>query len=91
MVKQSPRDGGRKELSMKCIKLKHSERSGGVLSLQNPACDPGTKNGVTTFAIIAVPDEVSAAEVCRMANVTVFLSDKCIHLYRQLGYGKIVR
>ena len=77
---------------MKTLKLKHSEKSKGKVSLQNPNATIGYHNGVITLEITEIPDNISNLSVVSLVNKTAFWAgDRHSFKYSELGEGKIVR
>lgn len=80
----------------RAIKLKHTEASGGVMTLQNPAAETGLHGKAYTFEIFGIPQGVSDTEVIRLANATTFMAAKYdgtgrySYAFGELGVGKII-
>lgn len=77
---------------MRAIKLKCTEASGGVLTLQHPGAKPGFDGRVQTFEVTAIPDGVADGEVVRLANLTCFgCPQRYSARFDELGPGHILR
>ena len=77
---------------MRTLKLKHTEKSMGKLSMQHPGAKPGFCRGVFTIEITDIPDNVADSEVISVADETTFLTkDRYTFSYSEIGRGKIIR
>ena len=77
--------------TMKTLKLKTSENSGGIATLQNPAAPVGpSPSGSITYEITGIPDHVAIAAVAKLFNQTATVSGHTFE-FEQLGAGFIAR
>lgn len=87
---------------MRVVNLKCTEAAQGYLSVAHPNMQPGlSSNGVITYRIEGVPDDVPTTEVVRLANGTALLKavthqdharpSDYTYDFADLGIGAIVR
>ena len=76
---------------MKTLKLKTSENSAGLATLQNPAAPVGASaSGSITYAVTGIPEHVTTAAVVKLFNETATVSGHTFE-FAQLGAGLIAR
>ena len=76
---------------MKTLKLKTSENSAGLATLQNPAAPVGpSPSGSITYAVTGIPEHVTPAAVVKLFNDTATVSGHTFE-FAQLGAGFIAR
>jgi len=77
---------------MKRIRLKHTEKSMGKLSIQHPDAPLGFHKGVCTIEITDIPDDIDISEVISVADqTTTFLAKRHSFKFSEIGRGKIIR
>jgi len=76
---------------MKSIRLKHTEKSMGKLSIQHPDAPLGLHKGVCTIEITGIPDDADIADVLSVADQTAILAKRHSFEYSEIGRGKIIR
>ena len=76
---------------MKTLKLKTSENSGGLATLQNSAAPVGlSASGSITYEVKGIPEHVAPAAVAKLFNQTATVSGHTFE-FAQLGAGLIAR
>ena len=76
---------------MKTLKLKTSENSGGLATLQNSAAPVGlSASGSITYEVKGIPEHVAPAAVAKLFNQTATISGHTFE-FAQLGAGLIAR
>ena len=76
---------------MKTLKLKTSENSGGLATLQNSAAPVGlSASGSITYEVKGIPEHVAPAAVAKLFNETATVSGHTFE-FAQLGAGLIAR
>ena len=72
------------------LKLKTSEASGGLATLQHPAALVGHCGGVITYAVTDIPETVTDQQAARLFNLTATISGH-VFAFEDLGLGRIVK
>ena len=77
---------------MKTLKFKTSPFSGGMATPQNPLAPIGLHNGVCTYEVTDIPENVSFVQVSRMFNATAIIPMSCYSVpFSACGIGHIYR
>ena len=72
------------------LKLKTSDSSSGVATLQHPAAPAGHCNGIITYAVTGIPETVTDQQAARLFNLTATVSGH-VFAFANLGVGRIVK
>lgn len=72
------------------LKLKTSEASSGLATLQHPFAPIGHCGDVITYAVTGIPEIVTDQQAARLFNLTVTVSGH-VFAFADLGIGHIAR
>jgi len=76
---------------MRTMKLKTTETSDGVMTVQNPAAPLGlSSDGALTYAVHNIPEGTPFSEVVRLANASIWPYGVWEVDYQELGEGKFL-
>ena len=75
---------------MRTIKVKHTPTSQGVMTMQNPVAETGCRDGVYTYELFGIPDDVSDSMAIRLLNTCAIAGGVYRLEYGSLRQGKII-